>query len=661
MRSFQARTLLDTPRHRWPCGNLEKFKLIFDDGDEIVTNTYRTEDSFRIWSIHARYPKLDVLKRHHVGTGSLSNDRLQDIMSAIVEDIHILYYGDPDYNREEVWRTVYETMQKLYNEWSTEYSEYVRGANSFTYDELYFYPPIAAIRNEILADPTDINIDDGYAKAVEVLMKDPLLQRNTVVSQLRAKLVKMEQLLQILLIRGFNTDIDSYRYSKPILGNYHSGIIDAAEAAMESTLAAKAIIFTGQPLEQTEYANRKMQFSSHQVDLLVMNDCGSTTYGTIEITPSRFKDMDGLYYLDPDTQRLKPIRQTDKHLIGETRQFRLPFFCNYRHHNCICEKCYGLLAFNIPYGFNLGHLASTMTQSVISQRVLKVKHSEASGSIERINISQEERAYIIHAPSPNEIRLNPEMKGKGVKLLLKANAHQGLLNASRLPTMKASHITEPAAAARLSQFKDVTFEIAAAEEGKNPQRYHVAVSRGGRLSYLTSEFLRFFLDQKFKIRDDGYYHIELDEWDFKKSAFALPNRQTSMKDLAAEIEVFIRSTRDSSMRHLGGLKQLRHYDDPTEALLDMHELIAETAKVPVAFTHCAVVMTSMLVGRYATTDMRIPPLGEPARFGKYDQIMQYRSMGPLLAYQGGAAALNDMEQYLNTDRDQHLMDCLSQI
>lgn len=661
MRSFHARTLHETPRHQWPCKDLEKFTLIFDDGDSMVTNTYRTEDSYRIWSIHARYNRLRIYKRHHIGAGSLSNDRLQDIMSAIVEDIHDLYHEDHNYNREEVWRTIYQTMQKLYNEWSTEYSPYVRGANSFTYDELYYYPAIAAIRAEGLADPTDINIDDCYAKAAEVLMKDPLLTRNTVVSQLRAKIVKMEQLLQILLFRGFNTDIDSHRYPRPILGNYHAGIIDAAEAAMESTLAAKAIIFTGQPLEQTEYANRKMQFSSHQVDLLVMSDCGSDYYGEIEITPGRFKDMDGLYYLDEEKNKLVPIRLRDTHLIGETRKFRLPFYCKYRHHNCICKTCYGLLAHNIPYGFNLGHLASTMTQSVISQRVLKVKHSEASGSIERINISTAEREYIAHASSPNEIRLNPAMKGRGVKLLLKANAHQGLLNASRLPTMKPSHVTDAAAAARLSQFKDITFTVPAAEEGKNPVGYHVAVSRGGRLSYLTSDFLRYFMEKKFRIHDDGYYHIELDDWDFKKSAFALPNRQTSMKDLAAEIEVFIRSTRDSSQRHLGGLKQLKHYEDPVEALLDMHELIAEGAKVPVAFTHCAVVMTSMMVGRYETVNMAIPPLGEPTRFGKYDQIMQYRSFGPLLAYQGGAAALNDIDQYMHTDRQQHLMDCLSQI
>lgn len=659
MRSFRARTLLETPRHRWPCGDKEKFELVFEDGERMITNTYRTEDSVRIWSIHTRYDRLEILKRHHIGPGPISGDRIQDLMSAIVEDIHDLYIGDKDYNREEVWRLIYQTMQKLYNEIIIEYSPYVRGSNSFTFNDLYWYPPIKAIRDEVLANPTDLAIDESYIKASEVLMKDPALTRNVVVSQLRAKLVKGEQLGQILILRGNNTDIDSHRYNRPILGNYHNGIIDVAEAAMESTLAAKAMIFTGQPLEQTEYANRKMQFSSQQVDLLIMNDCGSNHYAEIEVTAGRFKDMDGLFYLDEKANRLKPMRLRNRELIGQTLKFRAPFYCKYRSMNCICKTCYGELAYNIPYGFNIGHLASTMTQSIISQRVLKVKHSEASGSIERINISDQERAYIMHAADANEIRLNPDLKGRGIKLLLKSTTHGGVLNASRLPTMQASHITNPASAARLSQFKDATFEVQG-PEGKQPLRYYVAVSRGGRLSYLTDDFLRFFLTERFKIRD-GYYHIELDNWDFSKSVWRLPNRQTSMKDLASEIEVFIRSTRDSSNRHLGGLRQLRDYNDPTEAWLDLHELIAEGAKVPVAFTHIAVVMTAMMVGKYATTDMRIPPLGEPFRFAKYDQIMQFRSLGPLLAYQGGAAVLNDMEQYLVTDRDQHLMDCLAQI
>lgn len=652
MRQFHARTLFDTHLYEWPCKQYEKFVLIFDDGDTMVTNTFRTEVSRKLWMAHEHYPDLNIYKRHHIGNGPLSNDRLQDVTSAINKDLHDLYEGDTTYDREKTWYLLQCTFQRVYNECIVEYSQYIRGSTSFDFLDLYNYPPIKEIREGL--EPNSLSIERGNHKVTKIIMDDPLLTRNPIVSNIRARTVKMEQLLQIILVRGYNTDIDSHIYNKPIMGNYFSGIRRVDEALMESTLAAKSIIFTGQPLEQTEYANRKMQFPSHQVDLLVMNDCGSKKYGVIEITKDRIKDMEGLNFIHPETGKMRSLQLSDlKEFEGMSLKFRLPFYCAYRHQNCICKVCYGDLAYSIPYGTNIGHTASTMTQSEVSQRVLKVKHSEPSTVSDPININPEERPYILPGMKSNEICLNPRLAEKGIKLLLRSTSSQNLINASKLPILKALDLAQGGSAARHTQFKDVTFETPS--DSKIPLRHHVSVSRGARLSYLTNDFLRFFLKQGFKIQDDGYYHIDLTEWDFNNPAFELPNRHMNMKDFAAEVEVFIRSTRESSLRHLGGLRQLKQYDDPVEALLDLWELIS--SKVPVAMNHVAVVMTSMMVRKFGKTgDMRIPPLDEPFRFAKYDEIMQGRSLGALFAYQGGKAALEDIDQYLNTERDPHLMD-----
>lgn len=651
MRRFSARELFDTNIYLWPCKKNELFTLVFDDGEEMETNTARTEISRKLWLAHEHYDRLPILKHHHIGKGPLSNSRLQDVTSAIVEDVQDIY-GDNGYNREELWFRIYKTFEKVYNESIVDYSEYVRSSNSFDFNQLYTYPPIKEAREAI--QPNNLSIKKGYDAVALILNRDPAIARNSIVSDIRAGLLKMEQLLQILVVRGFNTDVDSYIYPFPIMGNYFAGIHDAAEAMMESTLAAKAIIFTGAPLEQTEYANRKMQFTSQQVDLLVMNDCGARPVSEIEVTKARFRDMEGLYFYDAKTGRERALRSRDTDLINEKLSFRLPFNCNYRHHNNICQKCYGDLAYNIPFGTNIGHVASTMTQSEVSQAVLKVKHSEASTVSDLISINEDERPYILPGGEANEIRLNPRLARKGIKLLLRSVASQGIVNASKLPILKKSDVKEGISVSRFSQFRDVTFEIPV--EGKQPMRVHASVSRGARQSYLTHQFLRFFLKQNFKIHDDGYYHISLDEWDFDHPAFEMPNRHGNMKDFAAEVEVFIRSTRDSSQRHLGRLKQLKGYDDPTEALLDLHELIS--SKMPVAFTHLAVVMLSMMVARNNGNDWRIPPTDTPVKFAKYDQIINGRSLGALFAYQGGRKLLEDLDQYENTNRPQHVLDCL---
>lgn len=651
MRSFQAAELFEIPRANWPCDYNEKFKLIFDDG-EIITNTARTEVSRKLWLVHEHYDKLPIKKTHHIGEGSLSNDRIQDVLSEIVEDTDKIYRKDPNFNREHLWYLIYKSQERLYNESCLEYSRYVRSVSSMDFSRLYFYPPIAEIRDN--TRPNEGNIDKSYAAITQILYNDKEIRRNPIVSDLRAGLVKLEQLLQIIAFRGYNTDIDDFIYPRPIMGNYFAGIHNPEEAMMESTLAAKAIIGQGQPLEQTEYANRKMQFTSHRVDLLVMRDCGSEFLCPIPLTKRRFRDMDGLFFYDEEQKRQRPLRKQDSHLIGKTIQVRLPFNCHFRHHGCICKHCYGLLANNIPYGANIGHIASTKTQSEVSQRVLKIKHSEASTVVEALNIDVSERPYILPGDTPNQIRLNPDLVKHGIKLLLKNAPNQQIINGSRLAVLRHSDLEDGLSMAKYSQFKNVTFEIPATT--KSPMRYHVSVSRGQRMSNLSIDFLRFFLNQGITASADGFFHIKLDGWDFNKHVFELPNKHASMKDFAAEVEAFIRSTSDDSQRHLGPPRQLRQYDDPVEAIIDLHELISP--KVPVHFTHLAVVMTSLMVSRDDPTDFRIPRAGQPIRFAKYDHVINGGSLGALFAYQGGRKQLEDIEQYMNTERDPHLLDLL---
>jgi len=88
---YSARELFETPQNRWPCHDHEEFILVFDDGDELITNTYRTQVSRKLWLPHEEYNRLGIYKRHHIGNGPLSNNKIQDVQSAIVEDVHNEY------------------------------------------------------------------------------------------------------------------------------------------------------------------------------------------------------------------------------------------------------------------------------------------------------------------------------------------------------------------------------------------------------------------------------------------------------------------------------------------------------------------------------------------------------------------------------------------
>lgn len=651
MRKFKAVEFLHGDVEDWPCEALERFVCVFEDGELEVT-TPRMELSSRLWNLHRHYDKLPILKDHYLGNGPIPWKRISGVLSAMYKDIYG-YYNDDKIDREHVWDLIHQGVNHFYNDSVVRYKPYVRSTTSFDYDAMYSHPTMVAIRAELQPNPT--TIADCHAKAAEFLMNDVSLRLNPVMSDAKTGVSNMEQLLQALVCRGYNTDIDDHIYDDPIMGNYYEGIHDPAEALLDSTLASKAMIFTGAPLEQTQYGNRKLQFSSMRIDLLIWGDCGTQHYARIEVTEDRIEGMLGLWFKDPKGKGLVEMtNSTGKQWLGTTLEVRLPIYCAHRHIRSVCSTCYGTLSRNIPYGFNLGFLASVNTQSEISQRVLKVKHVESLTFNEAILLNKEERLYVANDVSPNRLRLSPRLIKEKILLTFRGEVQDKIINGSRLPVLLAKDLNPQRAVSHMSQFKELLFDVPL-ENGKYDRR-RLNVSKGSMSAYFTYDFLKWFVSKEFRINSLGFYQIDLEGWDFDKPFLELPKKHLSMKDFSSEVETFIRSTRITSSKHLGSLKQLDQYHDPTEATLDLFDLIS--TKVPVHLTHVAIVCMSFMVDPTITGTIRIPPVTKPVLFGKYSRIMSEGSFTVTTAYQSGSRELRKTQQYLNTDREQHLMDPL---
>lgn len=654
MATYKFEQFLNKEWSEWPVLENELFKVALRSGDVFEMTTAQMELSSAFWKFFRQYKQLEARKEHFITKAPISNNDITDVQSRFTRDIHESY-GYGNYCKEDMWKIIDETAELVYSICILEYGEYVRGYGSKEFSELYEYPPLKEIRDSLRA--TSKSISEAQKVTLHILRTDPALSRNPIVVDLITNNIKAEQLLQTILVRGFNTDIDSHIYSTPIMGNYFAGILDPAEVMMESTLAAKALLFQGAPLEQTEYANRRLQQSSAHVDFLIDGDCGSTVTSDIEITAKRFTFMLGLQYRNPKSSTgWSFMLDEDTHLIGTHQHFRHPFNCGYRDKQAVCSACYGELAHSIPYGSNIGTVASTNSISQVSQAVLKVKHSEDSTDIEDINITEAERDFISLAGNGEHIMLNSTLGKRGVQLVLNASAKGKELAASRVPILQLDDLEDTSNASKFTQFEKVTFLVPSEDKNKRPVGYHVTVSRGTRKSYLTTKFLHYIISNGFRTQDDGKYYIDLDMWDASKPVFELPRQHLNMKDFAAEVVVFIQSSRTGeSNRHLGQLPQLGHYLDTTEALMDLADLV--NSKVKVHLSHLSVVVLAMAVPGDKLRNYHTPPLGVPVRFAKFGDIMNNRSMGALFAYQGAGTQLNtSITQYINRDRPPHLYD-----
>lgn len=635
----------------WPVEENETFTVLLRDGVRFETNTAKMELSSMFWDFYKEYKLLEARPEHFILKAPISNSDIQKIQSTFIRDIHETY-KKRNYCKEESWKVLETTCENIYNTVILEYGEYLVSAGSIELAEIYFHPEIVKIRDEMIGTPESIT---NAQKTVMSIMKTcPTLARNPFIIDLRTGNVKAEQFLQVILVRGFNTELDGHIYKKAIMSNYFKGITDPAEVLMESTLAGKALLHQGAPLEQTEYANRMIQQSSAHVDLMIKGDCGSEVYAEIELTRGLFDVMTGLNYLDKG--KLKPLEEDDDELIGRKLKFRVPFYCKHRDYQAVCETCYGELAHSVPYGSNLGTVAGTNSNSQVSQIVLKVKHSEDSANIEPIQIPARAAEFIHLSDDGEDIHVNRSLRERGVRLLISTVAKHKIIHGSKLPVLDPKEVSE-GNIHNISEFDEVVFELPPDSDDKRPIRYRVGVSRGNRRSSLTVEFLKYMIKEEVKINDDGQYEVCLARWDVTKPVFRLPRLHMSMRDFANEVLTFIRSGVDGSSRHLSQLPQLKDYDDPTIALVDLTELI--NSKVRVHMTHIAVVMLSMMVARDGSYGYKTPPLGVPTRFATYNEIQTNRSLGVLFAYQGGSRQINStMAQPLNRDRPQHLYDPL---
>jgi hypothetical protein len=87
---------------------------------------------------------------------------------------------------------------------------------------------------------------------------------------------------------------------------------------------------------------REVVFAMNNVQL-GSSDCKTKRYLELSITPNLRDNINGRYFLNPDTNDLDIITPDTKNIIGKTIKLRSPIYCKEKNNN-ICNICYGKLA-----------------------------------------------------------------------------------------------------------------------------------------------------------------------------------------------------------------------------------------------------------------------------------------------------------------------------
>jgi len=678
MRRIKARNFMNMDiRAEWPLPD-EKLEIEFDDGI-LQTTTRRTALSWFCWELHRKFPRTPLNISHHIGNTFPSAETVPRTLSNIIRDLHYTYFtghSEPDhdscYDREAAWHVVKDIGNDIYNVLSINLEEWQVSINAFHLLELYDYPPIVAVRADLR--PNQLSISTAYDRATGILMKDPAILNNPIVRGLRSKQIKIAQFLQILICRGYLTDIDQVIFRKPIINGYFEGLTKLHDIMIESCSAKKALMFTKKPLRIVEYFNRKMQLSTTVVDKLLWEDCGSDQYAEVPVDSVLLPHLEGKLYLN-EKGKLVPVKSDDHWLVGKTIQMRSGMFCRHRGDGAVCHVCFGELAWAVPRETSLGHVCATELCREGSQRTLSVKHLDGSSVVEEIVIAEEYLPFIdICASDPEEevivdeellgeelsastkesslLKLNPRLKKMAPVMVLPAIPDKNMENASGLVSITKDTIINRLNVHRFTSFREVQLKVTNLR-GESTEVY-VPVSQGARLGSLSRIMLHYIQDNGYVIDEYGNFCIDLSHWDFAAPAFSLPRRHASTLDFMAAVEAFIRSPAKKSERNGFGGKMLTGYTDPVAALLDFSDLV--NSKLRVNISHLEVILLSLMRPADDPDDYRLPEFGRPSKFEEHRTLLQYRSAGQMLAYERQPDMIEDPDSYGITLRPAGLLD-----
>ena len=624
-----------------------KIKLVFDDGEVESTSRECIHARF-CWELYSIYPHQVVSRKHHLNayrrrlTGDVTDNILNDIQWACVAECHKHgIFPRLEVSCDKIYQIV-DTIDSFYHE-LREYAVFVDGMD---FIKLQHHPEVKkvndALREKDVVVPADIGV--SYLTLKRVIDRDPAYQHESLVMGGRSSSIKVPSLNKCASPQGFITDVDSVMFRKAVLDSFTTGITSIRDLIMESRTAAMSIFYQKHAMQQSEYLTRMLQLAAECVYRVHRGDCGSRKYIEVPIREMNdLKDMIGIWHHDPETGNETPITKRHIHLIGSIVRVRSVLNCQVNDRYGVCSKCYGQLADSLFGTDNIGHIAATVLQRIITQSILSNKHLVASAEGELIKMSSDDQNFLKpQLDDVTEFYLNPRLKQRRVTISFAA------ADAVRLQDLMFLEDLDSASPMRLTQLETLTFRI---YDGETlVVEYPLMVSSPSQKSFFTIPMLRYIREHGWGVDHNGMYEISLDNWDFSTnvSVVGVPMVQYSTPAHMMAIKEMLTTSTEIGKENKYSISK---FPNPTAALLAFHDLVK--LRLNVNFTHMQTIVLTYLCADPSNFDYRIPKLKSTGQLMPYNDIMVTRDISLAMSYQKHFDTFKSMRTYVIDQRHPH--------
>lgn len=648
MKTFHVRTLLSlTTEQLWEC-LIGKFKIRFDDNEEIETNYRETLYSSYFWDFFRKYPDAPVFKRHHVTTTlrgkPLSSKTHIELLADIYWDVIRAYGITTARGRDPFVKLIYEVTNNCYVEMAKKAEPFIVSIDTLDFIEVIRHPKARAVLDNIQPNREDIVL--AYKVLMEILTSDPDMSENALARAVRSKMVNSNQVLQCVGPRGYLTEVDGVLMPTPVTRSYTQGLRSLHNMIAESRSAAKALYFSEAPLEDAEYFARRLQLGCMTVERAAPGDCGSTKYVLWPVKPPRVKNgetvyvgdlefIQGMYYMDDETNQLKVVTTADKHLYGKSIRLRTALGCCHANKHEVCEVCFGAMSEHLTPEDNLGHIcAATMTRQT-SQSVLSTKHYDANSSAEPIALSLIAEKYFSVGKGGSTYVFKKPPAGTTLRMTISKDDLPGLTDVNTVSDVRDLSLD------RVAQIENVGFN-----ENNDPM-VEVKVAVGARKGMFTRDFLAYIKKHGWFVDEHQNFVFELTGWDWSKQAIAIPEMEYSFSQHSSQVAKVI----ESSMKNIGDRLK------PNSAgvtLIELHDLVNSKLNVNVACL--AVIIYASMIADGSNDQYGLARNSPTASLGVADKTIWCRSLSPQLAYKKQHEVVIDPRSFYLLDRPDSVFD-----
>ena len=506
-----------------------KIAVEFADGILDMTATEVISSSY-FWRVVRQHPSFP-LSMTYVIEGMFKQDVVNELFNRVLWDLkdHLDSQGmESNIYKLGLTKYIMKTNNDLYNDICVYASGYIKSIDVLDFIKAAYNPIMVDLRCE-RDDKYDMNpkndqlvVTDIIDRA-EAVMKSGLYNedgtQNVLSWLIQLGVIKPDQTLQSILMRGWLVDIDDVIIQHPITNSLLEGMNTVEDSSVQTREGALAIARNITDLGKITYRGRAVTVNALYIRNIVPGDCGSDYHISHVLREEEFETNLGSWHKDGDGV-IKQIRANSRDMIGKLIHRRTPLGCITPSPHDVCEICLGGISDSTVPHHGVGQVKSKSFSQSGVQKTMSTKHFLKSMAVKNSSLSPSASGFLIVRGT--DVTLDRNIRAtKKIVLSIPKNEFRGVEDV--LSVDNVGHLTLNSVSA-VTVIHMMVYKPA----GVKPAIIQVGQDKGKTtLSYALLEYMH---NNKERVNlDDGdRVVIDLTDFDKTKELLILPTQKEGL-------------------------------------------------------------------------------------------------------------------------------------